>query len=102
MACMKQQPDQRVRWSCFVKTRRCPIDNYDEDETIQHLILKSRRFKNVCWKMSDAGFNIGVNYNAVMGGVFLENVHALHPEFYGTIICTFEVKLAWHVYKQHY
>lgn len=37
------------------------------------------------WKMSDAGFNIGVNYNAVMGGVFLENVHVLHPEFYGTM-----------------
>lgn len=28
-----------------------------------------------------------------MSGVFLENVHTLHPEFYGTIICTFKVKI---------
>lgn len=62
--------------------------------------------------MADAGFNISVNYNAVMSGVFLENAHMLHPEFYGTIICTFEVKnisdisdktlTTWHVYKQHH
>lgn len=39
-------------------------------------------------KMAGVGFNINVNYNAVIYDVFLEKLPRLYHEFYEIIMCT--------------
>lgn len=31
------------QWSCFIKTKKCPLSHSDEDETLQHLLLDCYR-----------------------------------------------------------
>ena len=44
-------------------------------------------------KLAGVGFNVNINYNAVMFGVFLEKMPRSHHEFYWTIICTVVTKI---------
>ena len=82
-----------VKWSCFVKTVKCPVSGCDEDETIEHLLVDCQRSKVVWGKMPQIGFNINVNHNAAMYGVFIDKVSHTEQEFYWTIVCTVVNKL---------
>ena len=55
--------------SCFGKTEKCPIYNYDEVESNE--LLKCQRSTEVWGEIAGVSFIINVNYNAVMYGAFL-------------------------------
>lgn len=82
-----------VKWSCYVKTIKCPMENCNDDETIEHLVLRCQRSREVWGRMPSIGFNINVNLKAVMYGVFQENMSSMHRDFYWTLVCTVVVKI---------
>ena len=82
-----------IKWCCYVKTEICPIENCTENETIEHLLLNCQRSKDVWRKMASIGFNINVNFNSVMYGVFSEQMPRSHQEFFWIIICTVVTKI---------
>ena len=62
-----------VKWSCFVRTVKCPVSGCDEDESIEHLLVDCQRSRIVWGKMPQIGFKLNVNYNAAMYGVCGKN-----------------------------
>ena len=82
-----------VKWSCFVKTIKCPIHNCDEDESVEHLLVDCHRSQYVWGKMSQIGFNVNVTYKAAMYGVFEERMSAMDQDFYWSVVCAVINKL---------
>lgn len=37
-----------VKWNCFVKNKRCPIDDYDEDVELLNIYFKNARGLRMC------------------------------------------------------
>ncbi|XP_053712003.1 uncharacterized protein LOC128753866 [Synchiropus splendidus] len=60
-----------VKWSCFVKTKCCPVDGCQQDETIDHLLLECPRARDVWARIKDIGLDVEVNRNTVMFGIFV-------------------------------
>lgn len=52
-----------VKWSCFIKTSKCPMPNYDEEETLEHFLLECYCSKETMEKLINIGLNIEVNMN---------------------------------------
>ena len=77
-----------VKWSCFVKTVKCPMENCDEDETIEHLLVDCQRSRFIWEKMSQVGFNLNVTHNAIMYGVFDESLSPMNQDFFWLVVCT--------------
>ena len=77
-----------VKWSCFVKTFKCPVENCDEDETIEHLLMECQRSKYIWKKLSQIGFYVKLTHIAVMHGIFEESLSAMDQEFFWYVVCT--------------
>ena len=82
-----------VKWSCFVKTVKCPKDNCEEDESIEHLLVDCHRAQYVWGEMTRVGLHFNITHNAIMYGVFEENMSTMDQDFFWTVICTVVNKL---------
>ena len=82
-----------VSWSCYVKTKKCPMINCDEDETQQHLLMDCYRAKEVWDKLKVYGVNFVISYKSVMYCIVVETLSEKQKELLQIIICIVCIKL---------
>ena len=76
-----------VKWSCFVKTVQCPVENCMEPETIEHLLLQCPRSIHIWKMMTDLGLKVTITEKAIMHGIFTESFNEKQAAFFWYIIC---------------
>lgn len=82
-----------VKWSCFVKTSKCPMPKCDEEETLEHFLLECYRSKEVWDKMKTMGLKIEINMVSVFYGIFKEKLSKSKYDFLWYIMCLTKSKL---------
>ena len=68
-------------WSCYVKTKTCPMINCQEDETQQHLLMDCYRAKEVWDKLKVYGVNFVLSYKSVMYCIVDETIRETKRTF---------------------
>ncbi|XP_051241643.1 histone H3-like [Dicentrarchus labrax] len=63
---MKQNIRAVVSWSCYVTTKKCPMMNYNDDETQQHLLKDCYRAQEVSHRLKEFGLNYDPCWKSVM------------------------------------
>lgn len=82
-----------VKWSCFVKTKKCPVYRCDEDETIEHLLIHCTRSADIWKRLKGIGLDFDVNVKSVMFGIFNEPLVKNVAGFFWYIICMVNTKI---------
>ena len=82
-----------VSWSCYVKTKTCPMTNCNEDETQQHLLMDCYRSKEVWDKLVVYGVNFELSYKSVMFCMVDESLSEKQKELLQVILCIVCLKL---------
>lgn len=47
-----------IRWSCFVTTKKCPMDMCEDGETLDHLLIHCYRTVEIRQNVEKLGFDI--------------------------------------------
>lgn len=84
-----------VQWSRFITTKKCPMENCDEDETLDHLLISCYRTVEIRQKMDKLGFDIENNTKAVRYGLFKEKMSENKRRLFWLVMCIINV----HIWK---
>ena len=76
-----------VSWSCYVKTKTCPMINCEEDETLQHLLMDCHRAEEVWSLLRGIGLEFDVEYASIMYCILDEGMVIKHRELFQLVIC---------------